>query len=253
MKSIATHIVALFSLSIAVLPVTVTSARADDVVTNKSTWSGSASAGLTITRGNSRSLLGTITIDAADKWEHNELLLNASVTYGTTDTNTTSSAADANAQYNWLFTERVYGGLKLDAFHDDIAEIKYRLTVAPLAGYYFIKTTNTSLSGELGPAFIYENQGAGTNNDTHSYFTARLGERFEHKFSPGARVWQSLEFLPQVDNVENYLAKFELGIEAAVTKKVALRVVLQDLYDNEPPPEKLKNDLRLIAGVGYKF
>src|ERR1041385_3550653 len=137
------------------LPTAPTPARAD-TVTNKSTWSGSASAGLTITRGNSHSTLATVTLDAADKWDRNELLLNASVTYGRAGTNTTTSTADANAQYNWLFTERVYGGLKVDLFHDDIAEIKYRLTVAPLAGYYFIKTTNTTLSGEVGPALVYE-------------------------------------------------------------------------------------------------
>src|SRR4051794_39999483 len=108
-----------------------------DITTNS--WEGSIAAGLTLQRGNSRTALGNLAFKATDKWDHNELLFNASATYGTISGEKTTEGADANVQYNRLFTERAYGGLKVDLFHDAIAEISYRLTVAPLAGYYFIK------------------------------------------------------------------------------------------------------------------
>ena len=217
--------------------------------TNKSTWEGSAALGLTLTRGNSKTLLANATVQGSDKWDKNELLLSASVTYGENDNQKTTEAADGNAQYNRLFSERLYGGLKLDLFHDGIADIRYRVTVAPLAGYYFIKSTNVTLSGEVGPGFIYANQGG----KTKSYLTARAAERFEYKLSATARVWQTAEFLPQVDNVNNYLLNLEVGAEAGLTKKLSLRAVLQDYYNNRPASGRLKNDLRLITGVAYKF
>lgn len=227
------------------------SLRADSSVTatNKSTWEGSAAAGVTLTRGNSKTLLANVSINGSDKWEKNELLLGASGTYGETDNQKTTETADGNAQFNRLFTERLYGGFKVDLFHDGIADIHYRLTLAPLAGYYFIKNTKMTLSAELGPGYIYQDEGGKTD----SYFTMRAAERFEYHLSSNAKLWESLEYLPQVDDWSNYLVNFELGAEAGLTKKVSLRTVFQDFYNNHPAEGRLKNDLRLIAGVAYKF
>ena len=217
--------------------------------TNKSTWEKSASVGLTLTRGNSDTLLANATVQGSDKWDKNELILNGSVTYGTTDSQKTTESADGNGQFNRLFSERWYGGLKVDAFHDGIADIRYRLTVSPMVGYYFVKKTNINFSGELGPAFIYANQGG----ITKGYVTARAGERFEYKLNSTAKVWQSAEFLPAVDDLSNYLLNTEVGAEASLTAKLSLRAVLQDFYNNRPAAGRLKNDLRLITGIAYKF
>jgi hypothetical protein len=68
-------------------------------------------------------------------------------------------------------------------------------------------------------------------------------------------VWETLEFLPEVDNLDNYIANAELGIEASLNKsdRLLLRTVLQDTYDSIPAPGRLKNDLKLIASIAYKF
>src|SRR5205085_2238992 len=84
---------------------------------------------------------------------------------------------------------------------------------SPGLGYYFIKSDRTSLRGEIGPSFIYENRGG----VTHGYVALRLAERFEHKLSETAHLWESVEFLPQVDKFKNYLINAELGVEAALT------------------------------------
>ena len=81
----------------------------------------------------------------------------------------------------------------------------------------------------------------------------RLGERFEHKFNDRARVWESVEFLPQVDKFDNYLVNFEIGVEAALTKSFSLKTFLDDNYQNQPALGKLKNDAKLIAAIAYKF
>jgi len=62
-----------------------------------------------------------------------------------------------------------------------------------------------------------------------------------------------LEFLPQVDKFKNYLLNAELGAEAALTKKLSLRSYIQDNYVNIPAQGHLKNDVKLIAALGYKF
>ena len=59
--------------------------------------------------------------------------------------------------------------------------------------------------------------------------------------------------LPQVDKFSNYILNAEAGIETAITKKLSQKTYLQDSYHSEPAPGRLKNDMRLVAALAYKF
>jgi putative salt-induced outer membrane protein YdiY len=87
-----------------------------------------------------------------------------------------------------------------------------------------------------------------------TYLGARFGERFEHKLTDTTKVWQSFEYIPDVaDWGDKYLLIAEAGIAADITKKMSLRVVVQNNYNSQPPAGRESNDLRLVAGIGYKF
>ena len=221
----------------------------------KSPWEESAGLGLTLTRGNSRTLLFTANALATRKTKLVELDLGADATYGEALNKSTgqdeknAESLHGFAQYNRFFTERFFGYARIDGLHDQIADIKYRVVVGPGLGYYFIKSDRTFLRGEAGPSLVYEKKG----HETHTYMTFRLAERFEHKLSEHAKVWQSLELLPQVDKLKNYLINAEVGIEAGLTKKLSLRSYAQDNYVNEPAPGRLKNDFKLVTAIAYKF
>jgi putative salt-induced outer membrane protein YdiY len=232
--------------------------------TNK--WETSAAVGATLTKGNSDTFLGTLSINSVRKAPRDEVLLGASATYGTTEkettttfpsgvtltrdeSETTTANASAFGQYNHLYSDRFYAGVRLDLLHDAIADVKYRGTLSPLAGYYLIKDERTRLAVEAGPSLVVEKVG----DEKDEYLALRLAERFEHKLNDRAKVWQSLEFLPQVDDFENYIINAEVGAEAALTTKLSLRAVLQDTYDNVPAEGRKKNDLKFITSLVYKF
>jgi len=222
---------------------------------NKPKWESSAFAGLTLTRGNSDTLLGSANVLTGKKWGHNELSLGADGTYGETKlpgaTNTTKNAESIHGfgQYNWLFGERAYGLGRVDALHDAIADVEYRVTISVGAGYYFVKTTNTVLGAEVGPGYVFEKLGS----DDNSYATLRVGEKFTQKLSSHSRLWQSAELLPQVTDFSNYIVNAELGVEADINAHLSLSTVLQDTYKHHPATGRKQNDLKLIAGVKYKF
>ncbi|MGH7989509.1 MAG: DUF481 domain-containing protein, partial [Limisphaerales bacterium] len=110
--------------------------------------------------------------------------------------------------------------------------------------------TNTTLAGEVGVAEIF--QRLGTNDS--SYTTVRFAERGEHKFAGhGARVWESVEFLPQVDDFNNYIVNAEVGVAASLAKNLSLQTYLDDSYAKEPAPGRLKNDAKLVSAISYKF
>ena len=154
-------------------------------------------------------------------------------------------------QYNHLFNERLYGGLRLDGQYDGIANLDYRFRISPLLGYYLIKNAKTTLNLEAGPSLVFEKFRAQSET---TYVGARLAERFEHKLTETTRIWQSFEYTARVDKWnQKYLLAGEIGIDTAITKQFSLRAVLQDMYDNLPAAGRKQNDLRLITGVAYKF
>jgi putative salt-induced outer membrane protein YdiY len=234
---------------------TVNPAKAADT-TNR--WETTVAVGLTVTRGNSETLMANANVATAKKWSMNELMFGADGTYGesefrradgTTDTQLTAQNFRAFGQYNRLFNERLFAYARVEGLHDNVADIDYRFTFSPGLGYYFIKNTRTFLRAELGPGYIVQRQGG----ETSDYITLRVAERFEHKLNDRAKVWQALEFLPQVDNWDNFIINFEVGIDTAITTNFSLRTYLQNTYDNEPAPGREENDMKLVAGIAYKF
>ena len=218
-------------------------------------WVTTAAAGFTLTRGNSENFLTTVSLDTKRKWEKDELAFGISGGYGESTVNNVDTKntefLQGYGQYNRLFSDRFYGGLRLDAQSDGIAGIDYRAKISPLAGYYLIKDEKMTLSVETGPSVIFERlQGQGAK--THA--AVRFGENFEYKLTATTKVWQTLAYIPQIDKwTQNYLLNFEVGIDTAITKKMSLRVMFQDMYASQPAPGRKSNDMRLVAGVAYKF
>jgi putative salt-induced outer membrane protein YdiY len=239
----------------------ITSARAQTAATpappppETLAWVSTAAAGLTLTRGNSESFLATISLDTKRKFPNDEVYLGVSGGYGDStvnDVNTKNTEfVQGFAQYNHLFTDRFYAGLRLDGQYDGIAGIEYRFKVSPMAGYYLIKNDKMTLAVEGGPTLIEEHL---DGEQAHGYWAARLAERFEYKITATTKVWETLEYLPQVDDwANNYLMNLEIGIDTSITKHWSLRVVFQDQYASQPAAGKKNNDLRLLAGTAYKF
>lgn len=261
------YLLSLVAVGVAVLGSPLLAHAADTTPTTTNKWESTIAAGATLTRGNSETFLGTITAGTGKKWDQNEVALGADVAYGTTTTEvknpnpppphtfshdeTTAETLHGFGQYNRLFNERLYGLGRIDGLHDGVADIDYRLTLSVGAGYYFIKTKETQLSGELGPGYIFQRLGGHDDN----FATLRLADKFNQALSDRARLWQTAEILPQVDHPKNFIVNFEIGVEADLnaSKKLSLRVYLDDTYNNVPAAGRKKNDLKLVAAVAYKF
>lgn len=214
-----------------------------------SSWKTSAAIGATLTRGNSDTLTVNGTIDTSKKWGKNEAGAGFSVTYGETDDTETANSMAAYAQYNRLLTDRLFVYGRVDFSRDKLADINYRIGLSPGAGYYFIKNNKFTLSGEIGPGYIWEEVG-GVSND---YFSLHVGEKFTWEINDRARLWQSLSYDPEVEDFENYLLRAEIGFETDILKDLSLRVVAIDTYRNVPAAGRQKNDFQLITGIAYKF
>jgi putative salt-induced outer membrane protein YdiY len=213
-------------------------------------WDSILTAGVTLTRGNSDSLLSTAKIITDKKTPYDEYNLGADATYGSANGIANNETYHGIGQWNHLFSPKWYGFLRGEGLHDGIAEVKYRFTITSGVGYNLIKSTNTTLAAETGPGIVIERLG---NLDT-VYATMRFAERFERKFDKNsARIWENAEFLPQINKPGEYLFNSEIGAESALYKNVDLQVYLDDNFNSLPAAGFRRNDVKLVSGVSYKF
>lgn len=224
-------------------------AQSAPTTTEAPAWTISGALGLSLSDGNTENSLFNANLLASRKWDKNELDLGAGGAYGESNGAKNTENARAFGQYNRLFSERLFGLLRVEGMYDNIADVDYRLTLSPGAGYYFIKTPNTFLRGEVGPGFVFESVG-GVSDD---YVTLRLAERFETKINDRVKLWQSLEWLPAVEDFNDSVFNAELGLDTSLTKKLSLRTLVQDTYDSTPAPGLKHNDVKLIVSLAYKF
>lgn len=224
-------------------------------------------AGLTLTDGNSETLAANVGLKTEGEQEGlGSVLAGAEFNYGesTVKTETTDEAgvttvaerdektvenAKVFANVKKTLCPRTFLSLDGTAAYDDVADIDYRATLGPGLGAYLVKNEKRELSLEAGPSYLWEKV-AGASDD---YLALRFAERYVCQALKNAKLVQSLEYLPEAEDFDNYLLMGEIGIEAAMSEHLNLRVVLQDKYDNTPASGKERNDLSLIAGVGISM
>ncbi len=224
-------------------------------------------AGLTLTDGNSETLAANVGLKTEGEKEGlGSVLAGAEFNYGesTVKTTTTDEAgvetveesdektvenAKLFANVKKTLTPRTFAYLDGSALYDDVADIDYRATLGPGLGLYLVKNDQRQLSLEAGPTYLWEEVG-GASND---YLALRFAERYVCQALKNAKLVQSLEYLPEAEDFDNYLLVGEIGVEAAMNERLNLRVVLQDKYDNIPAAGKERNDLSLIAGIGLSL
>lgn len=221
-------------------------------------WTKSVNLGFSMTDGNSETMVVNGGAVAENKGAKNEFVVGVEGNYGEAQkvdsngrTNTEANVENAKgyAKYRRLLTERTYGYLNAELMYDAIADIDYRLTVGPGIGRYFVKSDANTLAGEAGVAWIKDKVG-GVEDDR---FALRVAQNYEHKFGEKNRIWESVEYLPQLDDFDSYLLNAEIGAEAMMNSKLSLRLVAQDKYNSTPAPGKKENDVLVTAALGYKL
>ncbi|HOU21608.1 MAG: DUF481 domain-containing protein [Kiritimatiellae bacterium] len=223
-------------------------------------------AGLTLTDGNSETMsanagfltegekegLGSVLAGIEANYGENTVKTTREVDGQTVESEsdeTTVNNAKAYANVKKTLSPMTYAYLAGDALFDDIAEIDYRATLGPGLGFYVLKNDKRMLSLEGGPTYVWEQ----VNDKRDDYLALRFAERYTCEISKTARVFQSLEYMPEASDFDNYLLTGEVGAEADINDRLSLRVVLQDRYDSTPAAGKDRNDLSLIAGLGFSL
>lgn len=204
--------------------------------------------GVTVNDGNSDNSMYNASLTLDYKPDDNTVTrFAADWAYGETEDDKTTDNGKASADYKHLFSERTYASVNASAAYDDIADLDYRWVLSPGYGVYLIKKDNVYLNTEAGPAVIGQKKG-GVKEEN---FALRVAERYERVQENGSKYWQSLEYLPFIDDFGTYVLNAEIGVEAPLSQKVNLRLVVKDTYDSNPAPGRDENDLTIIGALAF--
>lgn len=215
-----------------------------------SPWEAEFSLGANLSSGNNDSSRLNAALKGVRTTELDKLSLGLQGEVGQNEGQTNAQRLEGVADYQRDVDPIWYWYVNGKAEHDDIAGLDYRTTLGPGLGWHVIRTDTVILDLEGGPAWVAE-QLAG-NRLEHS-LRGRIAQHFEWQFTRSAKIYQDLEFLDNLQDIEDWLLIAEIGVETNLTETLSLRVSAEDRYDNQPAAGRQRNDLFLKSSIVYQF
>lgn len=215
-----------------------------------SPWEHSISLGFNLARGNNDSTQFNTSIEGEKNTESHQVSYGLIANVGDDDGEQTTNNYNAEAQYDKNYTKYNYWLVTASLDIDKIAELDSRIYLGPGLGYRFIKTEQSNLDLEGGLAFLRTKYSKLSEDESLAY---RIAEKFSHKLSSGAKVWQSAEILGDTDETDSYVIKAQLGVQTSILDGFNLKSYISNTYNNDPATGKEKNDTSFVTMLVYKF
>jgi putative salt-induced outer membrane protein YdiY len=212
-------------------------------------WDLSVALGFNMTRGNTDTQLLNGAFDARQEKDSNVFLFNLNGADGKQSEERTQRFARGQATYQRLLTEQAYLSATASVISDDIADVDYRAVISPSGGYYLVKTEDTKISLETGPAYVFQKQGGGEDN----FLAWRVANNFSWQFSQSAKLFQYAEYLLNTDDSDQSIVVAKAGIEASLTTTLALVFAVEDRFNSAPAEERKKNDVLITSALKVSF
>lgn len=230
------------------------------------TWHGSINVAYQSARGNTYENSATVLANVNRRWEKDRINGNFGYYYsetGTTEENKEKSTDrwEIEGQHDHFWSERFYIYENAKFEQDDIAGLDYRLRLGAGAGYQWLDGRNFDATGkwsfnqEVGAAWIKNSYVNADPSADDSYATVRYAHHLKYfpKWNEKVEMFHNLEFLPQVDDWENYLIKADVGFTTKLVMDFNLLCKIEWDYNSMPSVGRKSSDIRYIVGLDYQW
>ena len=230
------------------------------------TWHGSINVAYQASRGNTYQNSATVLANVNRRWEKDRVNGNFGYYYsetGTTRDNKEKSTDrwELEGQHDHFWSALFYSYENAKFEQDDIAGLDYRLRLGAGAGLQWLDARNFDTTGkwsfnqEVGAAWIKNSYVDQDPSADDSYATLRYAHHLKYhpKWNPGIEGFHNLEYLPQVDDWENYLMRADVGFSTKIVMNFDLLCKIEWDYNSMPSRGRKSSDIRYIVGLGYKW
>ncbi len=152
---------------------------------------------------------------------------------------------------DYLVTDRFYLAAIAGWLQDKFAGIDSRYYLGPSMGYKFLIGPKHFLGSEAGLNYVNEEYTNGTEKD---YLGGRAFGKYVYSFTETNKLSQSLEFLIDFDDSDNYNVNSETALVSALSSSLSLKTSYVIKHDNQPIPSSLdKTDTVLSLTLLINF
>ena len=215
-------------------------------------WIGSAGAGLALTQGNSDT--STVNIGYEVKRDNGSKILLGSTglfirgeSAGelTTDRLAFDGRVDRKlSERTSLFGQALY-------LRDSFKQIDYLISPTVGLSRLLLKNDRTEFGVDGGVGAVWE-KNPGLDTDLDGAVVA--GQKFAHKLTATTMLTERVAALWKMDDFDDALYTFGIGLAASITPATQLKVELLDTLKNKPPsPAVKKNDVAVLVSFVYKI
>ena len=220
-------------------------------------WKGTAVAGATVSRGNTESETANVSLEAVRRGETDRITLGGGYLFASQRDNSTrdkSTSADewfVKGKYDYFFTEKLYGYGNAKYEKDRIAGLDMRVSPGVGVGYQWAERKDFSFLTEGGGTYIYEKYTEA--GETCTFMAARLAYQIEKAFNDWVSAFHNLEYLPSLEQTDNFLVNADIGLRAKMTERLLIEAKTQLAYNAQPAQDREKKDFRHSLGIGLTF
>lgn len=231
-------------------PVELGPAKVSKINETPTEWHGSVDVGYFQTGGNSRKISAIAAVNLLRETDRDKFQIRADFRYGRERGVTTDRKAYGLVKYAYKFTERFYGYISEEVFHDFTKDLRVGTVTSVGVGYDIIKAEHTDLSAEAGIAYMTNDY---RNSPDEGHVGGRVFVHFRQDLFLGLVFVNDLTFYPNFERGRDWQARDEASISAGLGKGLTARIGAIWDYDHEPPAHNFRHDVVYFATLGYRF
>lgn len=221
---------------------------------NRASYVGSLDAGLSLTRGNSDTIIASIGTQSARTTQKDKLSLFAAGLFARNNTTgisvTTAEAIRGGVRYDRNISDRLFGFALTDLERDRFQQLDLRLVLGGGLGFHARRTERTRLDLFAGGSFNQEFFSTGLRRKSAE---ALIGNELTYKLSDFVTIGERAVFYPNISDFGEYRLTFDSSAAVRLSRRLSLQVTLSDRFLSNPPPGLKKNDLLLTTGIRATF
>ncbi len=220
-------------------------------------WTGSVTAGVQMTTGNSETRQANATADAELKREKDRITLGFLWVYGdnkntTPDWLLVDRKTFGRAKYDYFFSDKTYGYGMLTAEGDLLQDISLRWTAGAGVGHQYLDTETWKFGFEAGVSYLDTDYRSPASADTEDV-AARIATNTAYKMNDTWSFLHTLEAYPSLEETDDFYGRSDARASAVLTENMLLSLQWVVDYDNTPATGRERVDQRYLLSLGWKF
>jgi len=220
-------------------------------------WTGSLSAAVTSTHGNTKTETISASANMTKRTEKDRTQLSADYAKGEQEDRVTGADETiedwwrAKGKYDYFFSKKKYAYADGRYEKDAVSQLDRRVIVGGGGGYQWIESENTNFSTELGLASLYEK--FDNQTESNSELSTQIGYNFDKKLTKKTKFTHDLTYYPAIDKFSDYFLTTTAGVRTDFSGSFFATFKTIFNYDETPAIGAHKTDVKYFLGLGYSF